>query len=231
MPVAVSSTVGNTKTDSLKSKNYECTGCGLFHYHAKTAVTCCPFSDVAGELSSEVAERFMLPEFEAVRAQLGIQQVALKCNDSFTARVVFTNQISCDSWKRKFEIANCVDFGDCGAPKSQPGSNVASNVDTRNSHTKTAHCSRAGISRIGIRNVRHTTRKMESTNCECKSCLRLIYHTGLSDVTVYINSKHTHMIGMEGLRYIHLSEQLVSEVARRITDKVADVVIVNGMFF
>ena len=39
------------------------------------------------------------------------------------------------------------------------------------------------------------------------------------------------MIGMEGLRYIHLSDELVSEVARRITDKVADVTIVNGIFF
>ena len=205
----------------------------MLHYHAHTAVTCCPFEAVEGELSTELAERFTLPEFAVVRANLGIQYVALKRNDPFTAQVVFTSQISCDSWKHKFEISNCIDYGDYGAPKSQSEGNDGCKVDTEK-HTRTTRCSRAGTSRQGqgTKNLRHTTRKMESTNCGCKSCLRFIYPSGNkeSGVTVYINAKHNHKIGMDGLRYIHLSEELVKEVTRRITDKVADVAIVKGMY-
>ena len=220
IPVAAPPIVGDTNTNELTSTKYECNGCGLRHYHAKTALTCCPFEPLADEISSDVAERFTLPECAAVRTHFGILRVALKRNDPFTAQVVFTSKISCDSWKHKFETANCIDYG---VPTSQLARKVGCTV---------AHCSRAGSSRQGTRRLRHTTRKMEPTNSSCRSCLRFIYPRSdeESEVTVYINANHTHKIGMEGLRYIHLSEELLSEVARRVVEKVADVDIVKGMY-
>ena len=220
VPAAAPSTVGNTNSDVRKSKNHECAGCGKVHYHAAAAVTCCPFQHVADALSSELAARFSLPELAAVRMHLGIEYVGVKVNDPFTAKVVFTNKIACDSWNRQFEVYNCVDY-------RVPTDQLAGKVDAWK-HSCTAHCSRAGTSRQGTRKDRHTTRKMEPSNCSCQSCLRFIYSKDCR-VTVFINAKHSHEIGLEGLRYIRLSEELVSEVTRRITDQVADVAIVRGI--
>ena len=207
----------------------QCYGCGKLHYHAESALKCCRFLPVEDPLSAELASRFGVPVLESERRALsGVNFCATKQLDPYTARLVFKDKKSFISWQEKWEITNCIDYGTETWGKSK-------DAGPKNRHCSqlgwTSHCSRAGNPRHGMRMERHSTRKSTPSNCNCLSSLRFETHGSDSGVTVYVNAKHTHVIGLSGIQHIRLSEASIEEASRMITLKVADATIVRGMKF